>query len=474
MIRSLDLSVPLDVPELADLGLTLDRAALGRGVLVLGGTGSGKSASIVSPLLRSLLAERAVAPAQQRSCVVCIDPKRELGATVRAGCADSLELNGDATPPLDVFSAIYGQNLDAGEVVDRYLSLSDVSMDSSRDGFWLVGARNLLRDCVSIDLHLAVLAGATNDAHIRRGLFWRGLAGALRGAERVSRAEARLLISPGRTISRYLLLLRLLVRQGGAPGAVGPTTMALVQRVIAQHMPDLALPALGQLPTLAEDTGSSLIATCSALVGPLSSERVQRALRLDVLPPLRTTPVLSMLDCIRKGRVLLYQPATTSAEGMTIARAVKAATYDAILAGAACTTDGAVQRLVAIVIDEAHEVLTTTGVSDARFLAVGRAFGSVPILASQSISAIRDRLPMGSHDAVRSITANTATKIQLGTGDPDSVYEMRAPIGPPPIPGPHLLDVRSPAQFLPGEAVWVAPGGWGIGRVTLRPSPPST
>jgi hypothetical protein len=209
-------------------------------------------------------------------------------------------------------------------------------------------------------------------------------------------------------------------------------------------------------------------------VGALSSERVQRALRLDVLPPLRTTPVLSMMDCIRNGSVMLYQPSTTSAEGMTIARAVKAATYDAILQGAACTPERAVQRLVAIVIDEAHEVLTTTGVSDARFLAVGRAFGSAPILATQSISAIRDRLPMGSHDAVRAITANMGTTVQLGTGDVDSVYAMRAPIGPPPIPGPHLLDVRSPAQFVPGEAVWVSSstGGWGIGRVKLRPTTP--
>lgn len=471
MTRALNLSVPLDVPELADLGLTLTRFSLGTGLLVLGGTGSGKTLSVVSPLLRALLAERAVASVDQRSCVVCIDPKRELGSTLRAGCTDLLEVDGPSTPPLDVFAALNRDELDAGEVVDRYMALGDVCMDSPRDSFWRVGARNLLHDCVSIDLHVARLAGAPNDAHIRRGLFWRGLAGALREAERIAESEARLLRSPRRPISRYLLLLRMLVRDGGSTVAV-QSTAVLVQRVITQHAPDLATPALSQLPTLASETSSSLVATCSALVGPLSSARVQRALRLDVLPPLRMTPVLSMMDCIRNGSVILYQPSTTSAEGMTIARAVKAAAYDAILAGAACTPDGAVQRLVAIVIDEAHEVLTTTGVSDARFLAVGRAFGSAPILASQSISAIRDRLPMGSHDAVRSITANVATRIQLGTGDPDSVNDMRAPIGPPPIPGPHLLDVRSPAQFLPGEAVWVSSGGWGIGRVKLRPTTP--
>lgn len=467
MTRPLDLSVPFDVPELADLGLTLDRAALGCGVLVLGGTGSGKSASIVSPLLRALLAERAVAPVDQRSCVVCIDPKRELGATLRAGCADSLEIDGPETPPLDVFAALNRDALDAGEVVDRYMSLSDVSMDSQRDGFWRVGARNLLHDCVSIDLHIARVAGAPNDAHIRRSLFWRGLAGALRAAERIAKAEARVLISPRRPISRYLLLLRMLARDGGST-VPGPPNAALVQRVITQHAPDLALPALSQLPTLASETGSSLVATCSALVGALSSEHVQRALRLDVLPPLRTTPVLSMMDCIRNGSVMLYQPSTTSAEGMTIARAVKAATYDAILQGAACTPERAVQRLVAIVIDEAHEVLTTTGVSDARFLAVGRAFGSAPILATQSISAIRDRLPMGSHDAVRAIITNVETRVQLATADPDTLHELRALIPPPPIPGPHLTDVRSPAQFLPGEAVFFSRGGWGIGRVRLR------
>lgn len=472
MTRPLDLSVPLDIPELADLGgLTLSRSALGQGVLVLGGTGSGKTRSVVIPLLRALLAERAIAPVHQSSCVVCIDPKRELGATLRAGCADAFEVDGRETPPLDVFAALNRDELDAGEVVDRYMSLGDVSMDSQRDSFWRVGARNLLHDCVSIDLHLARIAGATNDAHIRRGLFWRGLAGSLREADRIAKAEARVLLSPRRPISRYLLLLRMLARDGGT-AVVGPSNAALVQRVISQHAPELALPALSQLPTLSSETGSSLVATCSALVGALSSERVQRALRLDVLPPMRTTPVLSMMDCIRNGRVLLYQPATTNAEGMTIARAVKAATYDAILAGAACTPHGAVQRLVAIVIDEAHEVLTSTGVSDARFLAVGRAFGSAPILATQSISAMRDRLPMGSHDAVRAIITNMATRVQLATADPETLHELRALIPPPPIPGPHVLDFRSPAQ--PGEAVWVSSsGGWGIGRVKLRPLPPS-
>lgn len=472
MTRPLDLSVPLDIPELADLGaLTLSRSALGQGVLILGGTGSGKTRSVVIPLLRALLAERAIAPVDQSSCVVCIDPKRELGATLRAGCADTFEVDGRESPPLDVFAALNRDELDAGEVVDRYMSLSDVSMDSQRDSFWRVGARNLLHDCVSIDLHLARIAGATNDAHIRRGLFWRGLAGSLREADRIAKAEARVLLSPRRPISRYLLLLRMLARDGGT-AVVGPSNAALVQRVISQHAPELALPALSQLPTLSSETGSSLVATCSALVGALSSERVQRALRLDVLPPMRTTPVLSMMDCIRNGRVLLYQPATTNAEGMTIARAVKAATYDAILAGAACTPHGAVQRLVAIVIDEAHEVLTSTGVSDARFLAVGRAFGSAPILATQSISAMRDRLPMGSHDAVRAIITNMATRVQLATADPETLHELRALIPPPPIPGPHVLDFRSPAQ--PGEAVWVSSsGGWGIGRVKLRPLPPS-
>ena len=413
MTRPLDLAVVLDVPELGDLGLTLSRSALGQGVLVLGGTGSGKTLSLVSPLLRALLAERAVAPINQRSCVVCIDPKRELGATLRAGCADAFEIDGRETPPLDVFAALNRDELDAGEVVDRYLSLSDVSMDSQRDSFWRVGARNLLHDCVSIDLHLARLAGAPSDAHIRRSLFWRGLAGALREAERIAKAEARVLLSPRRPISRYMLLLRMLARDGGSTVSV-PSNAALVQRVITQHAPDLALPALSQLPTLASETGSSLVATCSAMVGALSSERVQCALRLDVLPPLRTTQVLSMMDCIRNGKVLLYQPATTSAEGMTIARAVKAAAYDAILAGAACTPEGAVQRLVAIVIDEAHEVLTSTGVSDARFLAVGRAFGSAPILATQSISGSSDtakgRAPCPAPHAVKAAASGASRK----------------------------------------------------------------
>jgi hypothetical protein len=41
-----------------------------------------------------------------------------------------------------------------------------------------------------------------------------------------------------------------------------------------------------------------------------------------------------------------------------------------------------------------------------------------------------------------------ATRVQLATADPDTLHELRALIPPPPIPGPHLLEVRSPAQYL--------------------------
>ncbi|MBY0491912.1 MAG: hypothetical protein K2R93_18875 [Gemmatimonadaceae bacterium] len=466
MTQALDLSAPLVVPELASIGLTFTRAALTRGVLAVGGTGSGKTKSVLLPLLTAILRERALAAPEHRSSVVCIDPKHELGTYVRAIDPRVIEVGASTERPLDLFASADRGHLDAGAVVDRYFALSSVLMDGARDGFWRTGARELLRECVSIDLHCLERGGAGGDAHIRRALLWRALSRAVLDAGRITPAEARLMVSPRRPISRYLQLIRLLVRDGSSPLG-GASSATLLQRVLSQHVPDLALPALSRLAELSSETASSLSATVAALVGCLSTERVQRLVRLDVLPPLRTTPVLSMADVVRSGAVVLYQPRRGSEEESTIGRAVKAALYDAVLAGVACTSFGAIQRLVALVVDEAQEVISSTGVSDAQFLAVGRAFGAATVFATQSISALRDRLPLGSHDTVRAILTNLATRVQLATTDPLTIDELRPLIPLPPAGGPHLLDVRSPAQYLPGEAIWIAPGGWGIGAVPI-------
>ncbi|MCZ8203403.1 type IV secretion system DNA-binding domain-containing protein [Gemmatimonas sp.] len=473
MTKPLDLTTPVDVPELASIGLTVDRAALTRGILVLGSTGSGKTASVLAPLLFGLLREREAAPLEHRSAVVVIDPKRELASPVLASCAGVHVIAAEGTPPIDAFGSIDRDRADAGVYTDHLLALAGESWEGVRDPFWRTSGREVLRDCVALDLEFAVIGGGVADGHIRRALFWRDLAQTCVNAGRLTAPEARLLQSSQLPISRYLCLLRLLAREPGAgPLPVKPSGADLVLTTLTAHLPSFAPQALWRLPELANETATSVVATAASLVGALSSARVQRAVRLDVLPAVRPTQRLSLFETIRRGEVVIYQPADSSDESAAIGRALKSAVYNAVLYGAACLPDGRPQRLAALVIDEWPVVVTAGGVADHEYLALCRGFGGATILGAQSLAAIRERLPGRSTDAVRAAITNTATRVQLATTCPDTVQELRHLVGPPPVPGPHLLDVRSPAHFLPGEAVWVAPGAWGIGRVKLCSSLP--
>jgi hypothetical protein len=467
MTQPLDLSAELDVPELACMG-GFSRALLTRGLIALGSTGSGKTRSVLAPLLNALLRERATAPTEHRSCIVVIDPKRELAAPVLALCDDAYVIGADAVPPIDVFGTIDRDSADAGVYTDRLLSLVGDSSDVVRDPFWRNSAREALRDCIVLDLHFVAIGGGVPDGHIRRAIFWRDLAKACLTAGRISKPEAQQLHSAKAPISRYLTLLRLLTRESGAASnPLKPLSSELVLSTLEEHAPSLAVPALWRLPELASETSTSIVATVASLVGPLSSARVQRALRLDVLPAVRPTQRLSLYEVVRRGEVVVYQPADASDESEAIGRALKASFYDAVLAGAACLPDGRVQRLAACVIDEWPVVVSSGGVADHTYLALCRGFGGATILGAQSLAAIRERLPNRSTDAVRAAITNLATRVQLATTDPDTIRELRELIPPPPMPGPHVLDVRSPAHWLPGELGWVAPGGWGLGRATL-------
>jgi hypothetical protein len=467
MTQPLDLTALLDVPELACMG-SFSRALLTRGLIALGSTGSGKTRSVLAPLLVAILRERHGASDEHRSSVVVIDPKRELADPVRALSDQVYVIGADEVPPIDVFGTIDRDHADPGVYTDRLLSLVGDSSDVVRDPFWRNSAREALRDCVALDLHFVAIGGGVPDGHIRRALFWRDVAAACLTAGRISKAEAQQLRSAKQPISRYLSLLRLLAReQGASSNPLKPLSSELVLTTLEKHVPALAAPALWRLPELAADTSTSIVASLASLVGPLSSARVQRALRLDVLPSVRPTQRLSLYEVVRRGEVVVYQPADASDESEAIGRALKAAFFDAVLAGAACLPDGRVQRLAACVIDEWPVVVTSGGVADHTYLALCRGFGGATILGAQSLAAIRERLPNRSTDAVRAAITNLATRIQLATTDPDTIRELRELIPPPPIPGPHVFDVRSPAQWLPGEMAWVAPGGWGLGRAKL-------
>jgi hypothetical protein len=464
----LDLSRPLVIPELAGLGLALKAGDLTRHILVTGGSGAGKSLSVVIPVLRAMLQWRRDEDAG-RPALLVIDPKRELGEVVAAYAPDVVRLDEASTPAVDLFGAVNRSDLDAGTVVDRWLAISGSDWSSSRDPFWRVAARSLFVDLVGLDLALAAKGRDAADGQLCRASFWRALSHELRSRTLVTDAEQRALLRMRAPISRYLTLLRLLPRSpndGENSSAVRATEV--LTRCVASYAADVTIPSVSKLSQMASETSMSIVATAVAIAGPLADGVVQARICFAAVPPSRARSRLDMRTAIRSGAVLLYQPRDGGEESACISRALKAAWYDAVLQGAALGANGQPERLALLVADEFQRAITSVGVSDAQYVDRARALGGGCLFATQSTSALRERLPENADHALRALLNNVGLRIVMASTDPALPREIESVVPAPPPGFPHLVHARPPALFEPGEALWVRPGGYGLGRAVLK------
>lgn len=464
----LHLSQPLVVPELDGVGLSLTVGDLCKHVLVTGGSGAGKSQSVIMPLLRAVLnlrhAQRAASPA-----VLIIDPKRELSEVVSQYAPDAVSLASPDVRAVDLFGGTNREELDAGTVVDRWLAVAGGDWSTSREPFWRIGARALFVDLVGLDLALAKKGADTADGQLRRAAFWRAIAHDLQSKALATPTEARALLRMRSPVTRYLTLLRLLPR---TPGENEPATGARVTEVVLRHVatfaPGMSTPNAAALSRMASETSTSLVATAESMVGTLAADSVQSRICFDPVPPARASSRLNMYEAIRNGAVLVYQPHDGGEESACVSRALKAAWYDAVLNGAAVDGHGRPARLALLVADEFQRVITTKGVSDAQYVDRARALGGACLFASQSISALRERLPEGADHALRALLNNIGLRIVMASTDPVLPREIESVVPAPPPGLPHLIHSRPPSLYVPGQMLWVRPGGYGIGRAILN------
>ena len=170
------------------------------------------------------------------------------------------------------------------------------------------------------------------------------------------------------------------------------------------------------------------------------------------------------VDADRGRRVWVVQPKLVGERGILVARAVKAAFFEAVL-GNEDRANGRSKPLVGYVADEFHRFVTSgDGHGEQGFLDTCRSFGAFCALASQSIASIQHALAaMGgsgarNEAAVSILLNNVGTKIFFRTTDEETAQRIRA-LCPEQAGRPLVVDVRPPSTLAPGQCFVALPDG---------------
>jgi hypothetical protein len=449
------------VPELASIGLSVGPRSLNRGLLIVGASGSGKSASAMLPVLGAVRRQWRATDVASRPAALIVDPKLEL---VAADDPDVIHLGRHGSAAVRFYDNTV-DSTDPGVVLDEALALSPAATPLSRDPFWRASARALLRACVQIDTTIFAEASDAISARLQQGEIWQLIASffAKRGPGRGRGTEA--LTDMRRPWSRYLALCRELQRTPADSGA--DTRANDLEKVFRAHLPAYDAAELLAVCSLAADTATSVVATVASLLGPLADHRVQSAIDFDFCPWGQRSDALTMPDTIAAGALLAYQPKDISDESSMIGRAIKRAYLRAITRGAACDDTGKPVRHAYYVCDEFQRFIGGEEV----FFDTMRAGGGCACVATQSLAALRHALGEGEtkESALQAITSNLSSVIQFMSPDPLVTRTWQTLLPTPANPSlPHVLTIR-PISMLPvGGAYWFSEGRFGYGQIRLQ------
>ena len=413
-------------------------------IQILGGTGSGKTASCVRPALGALLTYEIEG---LKASILVIDPKRELEAKVRAvlsqrGELDRLVVIGEC-PPISFFA------LDCPlSPTDRMAKCEAFGPLISPDGdgtFWHQLGMTLLRDLLQLQ---------SDYARKTRGMRLFEVMADQLGAK----------LCPDAGTWGQIREILSWARRGG---------MANLKRAsdVLERLTALAGVDGGGVHALKNYTKDDELfrqftyacQNTDPIITALGNRDVENFVNLDPLPDKRraTTDIRALVDA---GKVILFCP--EARDGHRVAgKALKAKFFEAVF-----SRDN-LARPIAYVCDEAQRFITQDAESgEQNFLDRCRAYRAICILASQSLASIEHEL--GSGNAARSamdiISANTPSKFVMRTTDTRTIDWLRTILPSPDTHGPHVVDVRRPSQLRVGEAYSIfADGGWGLHRARL-------
>lgn len=413
--------------------------------LAIGGTGSGKSQSLVIPLLNALL--RYELHDGTVASLLVIDPKKELLAHVRTTLGQRNELDrlviiGEGAP-IRIFA-----NDSALSVSDKLAKLQvfgPKAHSESDHSYWQNLSNAMLLDLMQLELAFAkqthgkrLFALMCDELRLPNTWgkgFWQQLRAVL-AHSRTSRARLR----------ETDALLRFICRQ------------ALVEIRSVQVMQVYT----GDDELLRQWTYA--VQSADPLIIALSNPDVCQFVDLDPVQKLDGCNT-NISDLVVQGKVVVFCPEPREGHRLA-AMSLKSKFFEAVF------SRENQRRPIGVVADEFQKFVTNdqeTG--EQSFLDRCRAYRCIAVLATQSISSLKYALGSNAaaQTAVEIVTANTPSRFIFRTTDTDTVAWLKSQLPCASDSGPHVIDLRRPASLRPGEAYYIlANGVWGRKRACLE------
>ena len=475
----------LMVPEWESLyaGGRVPRAALTRHTLILGETGSGKTASGILPVLSAITGE-----ASPVSCALVIDPKSEIYPLLRRYAGP------DCTVRL----------LRAGVDSINVMGKSTTVAEDVSEGKWIAAAQTILACAASIsDSPARVFAGRSASSAVNS--FWEAegsrlarcvLAFTLLITKKDGRLEElvsndlHLLESKRRHLTEFAEFAGLL---GDGKQERPPNVLAIAHRALHDFFVESTVSSMsaaevidalrkadmadGDHDAVDQDANywERISSAANQYAGVLGEARVcfagfadpaaskslffgleRKEATVDFAPDVE-------VDNASKGRVIyVYQPALGHNEDALIAKALKRSFFQTVLSSPARRERGGKMPLCLYVADEFHRFITSDTLhGEQSFLDSCRSFGTACVLATQSEASIRHALALAREPspdtAIKILLTNTATKLVFRSTE-ESVRKLVDGLSPG--DGPHRLTaIRPPTTLSPGECYASLPDG---------------
>ena len=478
---------------------TVPRALLTRHTLVLGETGSGKSASAVLPVCAAM----AKAPPGRVGAALVIDPKREAGPVLEALAPGRLRHITASGTVLDLMASP-AWSLEADLAAGRWLGAATRVLLRVHSLIPATPARVLVEHTVGdgnqaffdregVELLRAVLAFVLmlTDGRAPAPESW--AAGEVAAWVRALVARARGEVG-GRGANVLALAAWALTGPLTAPvpddhtvtvpAEAGPpphgwlfARAARYARAVWGRTPGEGRDVLDRVAeywapmSRIERQYAGVLATartaCSALADATLARRLYFGCEPGYAAARAAGEVLDFARAVSReggGPLVLYQPALHGPDEL-VARALKAAFFEAVLHDPDRARGGEDLPLVGYVADEFHRFVTSDRVhGEQSFLDTCRAFGAFCVLACQSVAGIEHALAAGAGSSTRNEAAvsmlmtNTATKLVFRSTDPKTLQPLHEWC--PHHPGLDAVTrVRPPTTLAPGECYALLPDG---------------